>query len=224
MIRTRTTCDKCNKEISLSNFNRHYETCKGHNAKKIRGIDYDPNARFKDPSYIRPNAWNKGLTKDTSEIVAQIGKTYSDKVKSGDIVIIPKKPTDETKKKISESMKKAHDEGRAWNIGKSRWNNLPSYPEQFFMDVIQNEFLDKNYVREYPFGKYSIDFAWPHLKKAIEIDGEQHQRFSEIAERDRLKDELLIQNSWEVLRIPWKTFCTNTKQTIQECIIFINSR
>jgi very-short-patch-repair endonuclease len=224
MIRTRISCDKCNKEISLSNFDRHYGSCKGPRVKKIRGIDYDPNARFKDHSYDRPSAWNKGLNKDTSEIVAQIGKTYSDKVKSGDIVIIPKTPSAETKQKISESMKLAHSEGRAWNIGKSRWNNLPSYPEQFFMLVIQNEFLDRNYVREYPFGKYSIDFAWPHLKKAIEIDGEQHQRFSEIAERDRLKDKLLIQNSWEVLRIPWKTFCKKTKQTIRECKDFIHSQ
>lgn len=55
--------------------------------------------------------------------------------------------TDSRKKRISESMKKAHEEGRAWNIGKSRWNNEPSYPEKFFMKVIENEFQDKGYIR-----------------------------------------------------------------------------
>jgi very-short-patch-repair endonuclease len=46
-----------------------------------------------------------------------------------------------------------------------------SYPEKWFMCVIKNEFKDKNFVREYPFIKYSLDFAWPHKKICIEIDG-----------------------------------------------------
>lgn len=126
-----------------------------------------------------------------------------------------------TKDKISKSMKIAHGEGRAWNIGKSRWNNEPSYPEKFFMKVIENEFEDKQYIREFPFIKYSIDFAWPHLKMAIEIDGEQHERFPEYAERDRLKDELLIENGWKILRISWKELYNNTKEKIQESKEFI---
>ena len=66
-------------------------------------------------------------------------------------------------------MKKAHKEGRAWNIGSSRWNNKPSYPEQFFLKVIENEFDDKGYVREYPFGRFSLDFAWPHKNYALKL-------------------------------------------------------
>ena len=69
-------------------------------------------------------------------------------------------------------MKKAHAEGRAHNIGESRWNNKPSYPEKWFMEVIANEFNDKNYVREHPFHKYSLDFAWLDKKKCIELDGD----------------------------------------------------
>lgn len=56
-------------------------------------------------------------------------------------------------------MKKAHKENRAWNIGKSRWNNKSSYPEEFFIRVIENEFSDKNYIREYPFKRFSLDFV-----------------------------------------------------------------
>jgi very-short-patch-repair endonuclease len=119
------------------------------------------------------------------------------------------------KEKISDSMKKAHAEGRAWNIGKSRWNNEPSYPEKFFMQVIQNEFNDKNYIREYPFGIYSIDFAWPDKKIAIEIDGEQHLRFESYKERDLRKDELLKNNGWLVLRIRWKDMYNDTKRWIK---------
>ncbi len=79
---------------------------------------------------------------------------------------------DNHKLKISDSLKIAHKEKRAWNIGKSRWNNEPSYPEKFFMRVIENEFSDKDYEREYSIGIYSIDFAWKHKKLGIEIDGE----------------------------------------------------
>jgi len=69
-------------------------------------------------------------------------------------------------------MTKAHKEGRAHNIGESRWNNEPSYPERWFMKVIENEFEDKNYTREYPFHRFSLDFAWIEKKKCIEIDGD----------------------------------------------------
>jgi very-short-patch-repair endonuclease len=118
-------------------------------------------------------------------------------------------------------MKIAHSEGRPWNIGQSRWNNEPSYPEKFFMSVIENEFEDKNYTREYPFNKYSLDFAWVEKRRAIEIDGEQHQRFAEYAERDTIKDSLLLENGWEVLRIEWKDMYNNTKEKIDEAKKFI---
>ena len=107
MIRNRKHCDKCNKDFSLSNYNKHYASCSGVKIKKIRGIDYDPNARFKNPLYKSHPAWNKGLTKETSERVAQIVTTFKSRVASGDIVIIGRVPSDDTKLKISESMKKA---------------------------------------------------------------------------------------------------------------------
>lgn len=123
--------------------------------------------------------------------------------------------------KISESMKKAHAEGRAWNIGKSRWNNEPSYPEKFFMQVIENEFDNKNYTREYSVGVYSIDFAWVEKKLAIEIDGDQHQRFNSYKERDERKDKVLAENGWKVMRIIWKDMCKDTKQHIKIAKEFI---
>lgn len=132
-------------------------------------------------------------------------------------------PSDEKKKKTSESMKKAHIEGRAWNIGMSRWNNKNSYPEDFFIKVIENEFQDKNYIKEFPLSIYSLDFAWPEKKKAIEIDGEQHQRFQEYKERDERKDLCAKENGWEVLRISWKEMFNNTKQYIEIAYNFIHN-
>lgn len=131
--------------------------------------------------------------------------------------------TEESKNKISNSMKKAHQEGRAWNIGKSRWNNKMSYPEEFFSLVIKNEFSDKNYKHEYALGIYSLDFAWPHKKKCIEIDGDQHQRFQEIIERDERKNNLIKNKGWQVLRIKWKDMFHDTKTWIKIAKDFIDN-
>lgn len=123
-------------------------------------------------------------------------------------------PDDKSKENISNGMKKAHSEGRAWNIGKSRWNNEPSYPEKFFMKVIENEFNDKNYQREFNVGIYSIDFAWIDKKIAIEIDGQQHERFEAYKLRDQRKDLYLTENGWFIYRIKWSEFFNNTIETI----------
>lgn len=133
-----------------------------------------------------------------------------------------RKHTTKTKNKLSVIMVKAHKEGRAWNIGMSRWNNKPSYPESFFMKVIENEFEDKEYVREYPIGKYSIDFAWVHKKLAIEIDGSQHERFEDIKNRDIEKEKLLIEDGWKLLRIKWEDLCNETKRYIKISKEFIS--
>ena len=119
-------------------------------------------------------------------------------------------------------MKKAHAEGRAHNIGSCRWNNKPSYPESFFMKVIENEFQNKNYKREFPFYKYSLDFAWVDEKKAIEIDGEQHERFIDQINRDLQKDKLLQQNGWKLLRIKWKDIMNDSKFWINKAKQFID--
>jgi len=130
--------------------------------------------------------------------------------------IPPKKRTipEEIRKKISEGMKKAHAEGRAHNIGECRWNNKPSYPEQWFIKVIKNEGLDNEYIKEMPFHKFSLDFAWPKKKVCLEIDGEQHDRFEEQRKRDLEKDRLLKEEGWLELRASWIWICNNSKDFI----------
>ena len=179
------------------------------------------------PSYGNKGkkAWNRGLNKNNDERIKKGVEKWNKNLKEGKF-----KPSqfgrplsEEHRNHVSESMKKAHKEGRAWNIGMSRWNNESSYPEKFFMKVIENEFEDKNYQKEYPFGIYSLDFAWVEKKKVIEIDGDQHKRFEEYIERDKRKDQFLKDNDWEVLRISWNDMFHNTKEEINRCKNFINS-
>jgi very-short-patch-repair endonuclease len=134
-----------------------------------------------------------------------------------------RKMSDDVKMKISKSMKIAHAENRAWNIGKSRWNNQPSWPEKWFMIVISNEFEDKKYIREHPFHRFSLDFVWLHKKKVIEIDGDQHDRFQEQKNRDIEKDKLLLKEGFSILRIRWKDICINTKDSILKMKYYIDN-
>ncbi len=133
------------------------------------------------------------------------------------------KPISKTvKNKISNSMKKAHKEGRANNWQDSKKNHNASYPEIFFIKVIQNEFDDKNYVSEYRFYQYSIDFAWPQKKLAIEIDGKQHE-YENQKISDLNKDKLLNEQGWKVLRIKWSDMYNNVHDIIKYCNNFINN-
>ena len=123
----------------------------------------------------------------------------------------------ETRNKISIGMKKAHAEGRAHNIGECRWNNEPSYPEKWFEEMLKNELNQEegiDYKKEFPFYRFSLDFAWPTKKFCIEVDGEQHSRDSIQKERDIEKDKLLFQDGWVEIRIEWKSIFNNTKEFI----------
>lgn len=167
--------------------------------------------------------WNKGLTKETDIRIRKSIECLREGIKSGRIIPsqLGKPISEEVKLKISNKMKLVHKEGRAWNIGKSRWNNKPSYPETFFMKVINNEFEDKQYQKEFNVSIYSIDFAWEHKKLAIEIDGAQHQRFQVCIDRDIRKDKCLIENGWKVLRIKWKDMFNNSQYWIKTAKEFI---
>ena len=165
--------------------------------------------------------WNKGLTKETNESIKRQSETYHSNIINGKIIPskLGKSVSDSTKSKISSSMKIAHAEGRAHNIGECRWNNKPSYPEQWFMNMMENEFnqkVDIDYQREFSFHKFSIDFAWPDKKICVEIDGEQHQKFQEQIVRDFEKDSLLKDEGWIEIRRSWKYIFNNTKQFIEE--------
>ena len=113
----------------------------------------------------------KGKTKETDERLAILAKAQRERYRSGKIIphFLGCHHSAETKKKISESMKQAHKDGRANNFAKSRHScgvNM-SYPEAWFLAVIKNEFEDQNFQREYPFFRYSFDFAWVDKKKVI---------------------------------------------------------
>lgn len=108
---------------------------------------------------------------------------------------------DKTKNKLREIMLEKVRNGT--HIGwKSRKGKQPSYPEKFFMDVLDNNKI--KYEHELPCGKYFIDLAIKEKMIALEIDGKQHQ-YANRKEKDLEKDKYLVDNGWEVYRIQWKS-------------------
>ena len=199
-------CKFCSKECKNDNSLRNHERlCKENpNRQESYFVIYNRSDAPKTNQYIK--ARQLGLPLPKYEISEETRKKLSENNPSH-------RP--EVRQKISESMKKAHAEKRAHNIGECRWNNEPSYPEQWMMRVIDNEGINPDYKREYPFHKFSLDFAWVDIKKVIEIDGDQHERDEVQKQRDIEKDKLLKDEGWSELRIRWKDICNDTKHWIQ---------
>lgn len=208
-------CSYCSKECKNENSLRQHQ---------IRCKD-NPNRITHSETWLKAMKEMKG----TNQFVKakELGETItvsSETREKTRISMLGRTIPKHVREKISSSMKTAHSEGRAWNIGKSRWNNQPSWPEQFFMKVIKNDFDNQQVLQEFPVDRYSCDFCWPSLMKVIEIDGAQHERFKEIADRDKRKDQVLKENGYTVLRILWSDMCSNTKETIKIAKQFIDGK
>lgn len=82
---------------------------------------------------------------------------------------------------------------------KSRKDKLPSYPEQYFMNLFDHEQIF-GWERDKKEGRWFIDFAFNDKMIALEIDGKQHK---DRKDKDKEKDEYLKSAGWKVIRIDW---------------------
>lgn len=120
----------------------------------------------------------------------------------------------EQRKLRSSIMKAKHQLGIAPTLADLRKSCKPSYPETWFMRMIESENIDSSYIREYKFFTFSLDFAWIDKKIAVEVDGRFHKISDYQKDCDTRKDALLSENGWHVLRIDWEYCFHHTKQTI----------
>jgi very-short-patch-repair endonuclease len=136
------------------------------------------------------------------------------------------KMSDETKNKISSSMKNAHLEKRhpGWafiNLSKDR----RSYPEVFFIEVFKaNKLFEKFKIEEkFHYHKYFIDFLFVDIKLIIEIDGSQHFRTKESIEHDLERDKFFLEEGFKIYRIKWLDVIKNSKYEIDMMLEFISN-
>lgn len=116
----------------------------------------------------------------------------------------------EYRKKLSIAAKKRVAEGR--HVGWAS-RNILSYPEKFFVEVLQNHELLGKVKINFPVKKtqlglegacqFFLDFYFPELKLDLEIDGKQHQ-YPERMASDLVRDAALTKHGYIVYRIKWK--------------------
>ena len=160
------------------------------------------------PQFCNGGGWNRGLTKETNEIVKKRGETLSNNLKSGKTknVWVGRHHSEETKKKISEIMKQKLANGEIITpYIRNHHSKGPSYPEQYFMDVFKNANINVEY--DYHVGLYQLDFANPKTKRYVEIDGDQHYFDKRIVDHDIKRTENLSEKGWVLItRIKWSEF------------------
>ncbi len=142
--------------------------------------------------YCGKHAWNKGLTKDTCDIIKQQAERYSENVRSGKIKQadhhLPwteerRKAQSDRKKKLYLEHPEKHPNARV-SCNKSKM----TYPEQVAYDwlishqlcIEHNKLIVSDSFRRY------VDFFVPQFNLIIEIDGEYWH--SKSIDTDRLKD------------------------------------
>lgn len=112
-------------------------------------------------------------------------------------------PTDETKKKISESRKRYIEEHPDEIPFKLNHSSKKSYPEKYFEELFERECIPLKYHLQV--GRYELDFYNEELMKYIEIDREQH--FSDyMINHDAERNEFLLNLGWLGLRIRWSEY------------------
>lgn len=114
-----------------------------------------------------------------------------------------KQHSEESKKKLSEAMKKKIENGTFIVPYKRNHSSKISYPERYFMEVLKDLPVKYNYQ----VGLYQLDFAIPEKMAYVEIDGEQHYADKRIVEHDKKRTEKLNSLGWKCLkRVRWSEF------------------
>ena len=174
-------CKFCNKDCkSLNSFKNHERLCPHNPDRK-----YVSHTKGKTP-------WNKGLTKETDERVAENAKGVSNTLKGRPSSVVW---TDEMRKAKSDWRKQLHKDFPEMHPNRRLAGNRKkmSYPEKVAYDYLTRY----NIVFEHnkKIDKYYPDFVIGKL--IVEIDGAQwHDK-----EKDKIRDEIISSYGYQIVRI-----------------------
>lgn len=219
-------CDICNRSISLSNFERHYNSHNKYNSHCRN--EYGENQQIILKLYFEGFSIRDIVQKGYKRSDVRYALSGHRRSKSEASILAHKlkpesfKLNEQTKDKIRQARLKylkEHPEDTAWRTKKI------SYPEKLFQQLIEQNNLTSKYdiVREYSFFPYFIDFAFVNIKLAIEIDGSQHWLKESKIERDKEKEEVLVAKGWKLYRIPEFKIKKDFQNTQIEFLEYLNT-
>lgn len=132
------------------------------------------------------------------------------------------KHTEETKQKIRES--------NARRLANKTIKYELTEPMKIFLKLLQKLKID-GFINEYLFDYYSIDFAYPKLKLAVEIDGDfwhcnpntrhaepKHEIQKKNIANDKRKETFLKNKEWSILRF-WESDLHNNIEFVERTLI-----
>lgn len=150
------------------------------------------------------SSWNKGLTKETDERIANYVKTskmqnrYKPWNKGFHL-------SGEHRAKTSASMKKFYKEHPELVPYKLHHSSKESYPERYFNDLFAKENI-VGFERDYYVDGYYLDYAFVDKKIDFEVDGSQHYVDPKIVEHDKVRTQQLESLGWKTFRIDWRVW------------------
>ena len=125
------------------------------------------------------------------------------------------------KKRLERLAKRKGD--TAWE---RRWAGTPSYLEMWFIDnvISKHKLAEKHQIIcEFPVSVYTVDFAFPELKLAVELDGKCHfVNGRERIDHDIKRDQFLKERGWDTYRIPYFLVENNPSGAIEQFLSFFN--
>jgi hypothetical protein len=226
-------CNYC--ESSLSYEDRHKSYCnsscasKYNNSKRILSKETKEQIKTSLLEYYDANPSKKKKVIDEIRTCEICSSDFQVKrIPSGGISRSKTCSKECTYKKKSitskKTMKKVIDSGKhkGWQC-----RNAVSYPENFFMGVLEDVGLGDEYEFNYPINKkvdlgidepynYFLDFYFPKKRLVLEIDGSQHKHR---VEHDMIRDQRLSTIGIYTYRIKWKSINTkNGKEYIKKQI------
>lgn len=197
------SCPYCFKEFSKNGICSHI------NMKHIKSEN------FKKCWEKNGKCWNQGLNKENNKSLLHASETLKERYKNGEInkPQLGKKHTEETKNKISSSMKFFLEN----NPNKvpyllNHYSLKESYPEKYFREILENNNIF--FQKEKRVYIYSLDFLIGNID--LEINGEQHYVDKRIRNSDLLRYKYLENIGYKIIKIRWSKY----KKLNQEKKIF----
>ena len=90
-------------------------------------------------------------------------------------------------------------------------------PEVLLWTALRTRPGGMKFRHQHPAGGYVLDFFCAHMKLAIEVDGEAHERGDQPA-KDRVRDAWLAREGVRVLRIPAKAVLDDVASVIAHIV------
>ena len=180
----------------------------------LDGTDFGKAINFGQPSFGIDPVYSQdysGLFKGFSEALSGAAENIE---KRKAIEAEERKAAEEQRKKISLSRKKYLDENPGQIPYLLNHSSKESYPERIFREHLEKLEI-KGWVQEYPYKRYSLDFAFIDKKINVEIDGSTH-KLESVREKDIIRDKTLINDGWKVVRFTEYDVKKNIEKIVNE--------